>query len=301
MAWVILESKELGEAIVSGYFSRMAKPKSKTKKKTFALTASTADRHELYQLSVQDAAGECDFFQLAYKDAFKKAPVKLREDFCGTFNVCCEWVRRHARRSAVGVDIDPDPISWGIAHNLAKLSDTQRNRVELIQADVRDVTGPKADVVAAGNFSFNVFHDRADLRDYFRAAWHNLGKRGIFCLDMLGGYEIQQDEQEEVKKKKGFKYVWEQEIWDPIRNRAVFHISFRFKDGSELPRAFTYDWRMWSIPEVREVMAEAGFSDTIIYWEGTDHESGEGDGEYKPCQEGEADAVWLAVAVGVKQ
>ena len=55
----------------------------------------------------------------------------------------------------------------------------------------------------------------------------------------------------------------------------ICHIHFKFKDGSRIKKAFSYDWRLWTLPEIREVMEEAGFSNTRVYWEDEDEE-GEG-------------------------
>ena len=49
-----------------------------------------------------------------------------------------------------------------------------------------------------------------------------------------------------------------------------------------------------------ELLAEAGFSQVDVYWEGTDEETGEGSGEYYPTLEGEADPAWVAYIVAQK-
>ena len=61
---------------------------------------------------------------------------------------------------------------------------------------------------------------------------------------------------------------------------------------------FTYDWRLWTIPEVREAMREAGFDQTAVYWE-TEHK-GEGTGEYVRSEHGDNAYAWVAYIVGVK-
>ena len=60
----------------------------------------------------------------------------LREDFCGTGAVCCEWVKRRKSNRAVGVDIDREVLSWGRAHNLTRLSVHAAERVALLEANV---------------------------------------------------------------------------------------------------------------------------------------------------------------------
>ena len=62
---------------------------------------------------------------------------------------------------------------------------------------------------------------------------------------------------------------------------------------------FSYDWRMWSVPELRELMEDVGFTDTHVYWEGTT-DDGEGDGEFKSVSQGEDCESWIAYIVGEK-
>ena len=49
----------------------------------------------------------------------------------------------------------------------------------------------------------------------------------------------------------------------------------------------------------REVLDEAGFSKSTLYWEGED-EDGEGNGEFTPEDRGEADLAWIAYIVAEK-
>jgi hypothetical protein len=62
-------------------------------------------------------------------------------------------------------------------------------------------------------------------------------------------------------------------------------------------RAFEYSWRMWTLPEIRELLAEAGFRRSTVYWEGTEEDTDEGDGEFTPNDTGEADLAWIAYIV----
>ena len=61
------------------------------------------------------------------------------------------------------------------------------------------------------------------------------------------------------------------------------HIHFKFPDGSRIKNAFSYDWRLWTLPEVQELLAEAGFDRITVYWQGTDEETGEANGEFEPA------------------
>jgi hypothetical protein len=268
--------------------------------------AQQADKYALYLRSVQEPEHEVWFFDRVYKAEFGQKPRVLREDFCGAAAVCYEWVKRGEERRAIGVDLDPEPLRWGRQHLAVSLTQEQQSRVRLMRADVRDVSGEKADVVAAQNFSFWIFKTRDELRGYFKAALANLGKRGVLVLDIMGGSEMQEDGREDKRRLRGpdgqpgFTYVWHQKRFDPITHGCQFAIHFRFEDGSELRDAFTYDWRLWSIPETRELLLEAGFSRVDVYWEGENRETGRGNGVYNRRSSGTADPSWVTYIVGVK-
>jgi hypothetical protein len=255
--------------------------------------AAKADPQDLYQRSVQQPSTDIRFFDRVFHREYGRRPLSLREDFCGAAAVACAWVRSHPERKARAIDLDPKVLVWGALHNQVRLPAAARKRVQLVQADVLTVVTPKADVVAAQNFSFCVFKTRAALGAYFRAARRALGREGMLVLDVLGGHETQMDDHEEIRREAGgVHYVWEQKRFDPIQQRGVFAIHFRFKDGSEIRDAFRYDWRMWTIPEIRELLDEAGFRRSDVYWE-------EDDGNYRRRESAPAQAVCVTVVVGV--
>ena len=96
---------------------------------------------------------------------------------------------------------------------------------------------------------------------------------------------------------RGFTYIWEQASFNPIDATMTCNIHFAFPDGSKMDQAFSYYWRLWSLPEIQELLEEAGFSEITVYWEGTDEESNEGDGIYKPATVGDADPGWVCYIV----
>lgn len=255
--------------------------------------AAKADPQDLYQRSVQQPATDVRLFDRVFRREYGRKPLNLREDFCGAAAVACAWVASHPERKARAIDLDERVLTWGALHNQAKLPERSRHRVQLIQGNVLDVITPRVDIVAAQNFSFCVFKTRDTLREYFAAARRALGREGILVLDVLGGFETQMEGREEVRRERGgFHYVWEERRFDPIAQCAVFAIHFRFKDGSEIRDAFTYDWRMWSIPEIRELLGEAGFRRSDVYWE-------DDGGTYRRRSRAAAQAVWVTVVVGV--
>ncbi len=274
--------------------------KSGSKGKSTKLTmAQQADRHVLYEKSVQDTAGEYEFVSETFQQLRDRAAINIREDFCGTANMCCEWVRRGDDHTAIGVDIDPEVLAWGREHNVAELRPGAQMRLTLMQEDVCTVKTAPVDAVLAMNFSYQLFKTRDALGNYFRSARAALVDDGILFMDMFGGYEAFQ-ELKEKRKCKGFKYVWDQASYNPVNGDLLCHIHFEFRDGSKIKQAFTYDWRLWTLPEIRELLHEAGYAKVSIYWEGIDDETGEGNGEYEPVTVGEADAGWICFIVAEK-
>jgi cyclopropane fatty-acyl-phospholipid synthase-like methyltransferase len=264
-------------------------------KRTSPSLADQADRHRLYELSVQCSEAEIDFIDDTFKSLRKRRATRLREDFCGTANVCCEWVRRRKSNHAIGVDLDSEVLQWGREHQLEELKPNQRKRVTLLQENVLSVTTEPMEVISAMNFSYWLFKERKQLKRYFKRVHEQLADDGIFFMDAYGGYDSYKEIEEEREiedGKRSFTYVWEQEQYDPISGNLICHIHFDFEDGSRLERAFTYDWRLWSLPEIRELLEEVGFGKITFYWQGFD-EDGDADGIFLPVTRGEADAGWI--------
>jgi len=271
--------------------------RGKSGKPTARTMAQRADKHILYEAAVQCVESEIDFVDETFKSLRHRNAVILREDFCGTMNTSCEWVRRRKHNSAWCVDIDPEVLAWGGKHHVPKLSAAQKNRLNIVEGDVLTAKTPKADIVLAMNFSYWIFKSREAMTAYFRRIYNSLGKDGIFFLDSFGGYEAFK-ELAETSEYKGFTYIWDQDKYNPITGEGLFHIHFKFKDGSRLKKAFTYDWRVWTLPELTEMLSDAGFK-PAVYWEGTDKD-GDGNGIFTRSTEGEADASWIAYIVAEK-
>ena len=262
--------------------------------------AERADRFELYERAVQCAEAEIDFVGDTFKKLCKRPALRLREDFCATANVACEWVRRHPENTAVGVDLDAEVLQWSEKNHLSKLSASQQSRIQLVQQDVMAYEDDVIfDLVLAMNFSYWVFLQRKTTIEYFSRVRSSLAEDGILFLDAYGGHEAYEELSEETEHKD-FTYVWQQQYYNPINNHARCYIHFKFADGSKIHRAFEYYWRLWSLPEITEMLLAAGFAKATIYWEGTDEE-GNGNGIYLPATEGEADAGWVAYIVAEKQ
>ena len=237
--------------------------------KNYTLPRKGADKNLLYEWSVQDAEDAIQFTVEQYEKRRGRPPRILREDFCGTALVACQWVKGHPERRAIGLDLDGATLKWARRHNMKPLG-RDRERVELRQCDVKTVTDPKADVVQAFNFSYYLLHPLAELISYFRHVLDSLAPGGLFLLDCYGGWDYQrrQKERRTVESPAGtFGFVWEHASFNPIDNRAECHIHFEFKNGKRWKRTFSYDFRLYSIAEIRDALAAAGFCHADVLWD----------------------------------
>ena len=255
--------------------------------------AAKADKHVLYQNSVQDTEADLYLAERVFRRFYDRPARKLREDFSGTALMACDWVKQHKENHAWAIDLDPDPLDWGREHNVSQLNEEQTTRVELILDDVMVAKCEPADITVAFNFSYFLFQTRDDLLAYFKKAHSTLGEQGLFMIDAYGGADAQRT-MEETREFDGFDYIWDQNIYDPVTNHVVNYIHFEFPDGSRIKRAFTYDWRLWSLPELKDILRDAGFSRTDVYWEGTDQKTGEGNGIYYRADKALDDPAWVA-------
>jgi SAM-dependent methyltransferase len=260
--------------------------------------ADSVDVHFLYEKSVQNVVHEIDFMRKIYLEKRGKNAKIYREDFCGTANSSCEWVKQGNDYFAIAVDNDKSVLEWALINRLNELSDHQKKRINLVEADVNNAKTEKSDILAAYNFSYFVFKERKELINYFEKSFHALKKDGIFFLDLFGGPEAHQELEEETEHDD-FTYIWSQSSFHPLTNHINCHISFDFPDGSSRKNVFSYDWRLWTAPEIKEILLEIGFKQVTFYWEQEDDE-GNGNGEFLPNEKGEADLAWLAYIVAEK-
>ncbi len=262
------------------------------------ITAKTADINELYERSVQCPESEVELIIQAWKELRGREPVSLREDFCGTSAVAREWVQQNDQCTVIGIDLDESVLGWAKERIEKELTLDQQNRVTLIKEDVISTKTDPVDCILAMNFSYYGFKKREQLKRYFASVYSHLVEDGLFLLDAYGGSDsfLEMDEERDLD---GFTYVWDQHHVNPITGDVVNYIHFEFPDGSKIKRAFTYEWRFWTIPEINDILQEAGFSRVEVYWEGTDEDGG-GNGEWKIDTRGEPCAGWVAYIVAVK-
>lgn len=278
----------------------MAKSKANQSRKSAKkdLAPFEFDKYWHYRNSVQSPENDVKFFRRVYREVRGKDPAVMREDFCGTFSLSCSWVKLDKSHRAIGLDLDPEPIAYGQAHYLSQLTEDQKNRINIQQKNVLDPDLPKADMIVGLNFSYFIFKDRRLMLRYFDNCRQSLKSGGVLLIDCFGGSQCYEPIEEETVHEK-FSYYWDQTTFDPITNNALFHIHYKPKGRKKIEKVFTYDWRMWSIPELKDILHDAGFKTTEVYWEGTTKD-GDGDGVFKKRTVGEHCQAWIAYIAAYK-
>lgn len=259
-------------------------------------TAANSDPHELYQLAVQSPGIDAAFLAKLFKKLRSREARHVREDFCGTAYFISAWLRRNKENTGEGYDIDASTIQWGTEHNFEGLGDWSQ-RAKLFVEDVRKPSEQAPDVRFAPNFSWMIFTERNVLLDYFKRVRADLAEGGLFVFDIYGGWEAAEEMEEKRKIDAGFTYVWQQKEYHPATGYYHCAIHFRFKDGSELRDVYDYRWRLWSLPEVVDILKDAGFSQVDSYWEGTDADEVSGNGIFKRDARGENCPAWVTYVV----
>ena len=67
--------------------------------------AEKADRHVLYQKSVQDPEGDAELIQEKFQEIRGREAMSFREDFCGTAILSVAWCQSDESRTAQGIDL----------------------------------------------------------------------------------------------------------------------------------------------------------------------------------------------------
>lgn len=259
---------------------------------------TTEQKYKLYESAVQNPSSDIAFIEKEYRTQYGQAPQVLREDFCGTGLLSCEWVKRAGNRIAYGVDLDPEPVSYGKQHHFLRLGSNERERMNYIIGNVLEPQPYKADVAVAFNFSYFIFKKRSELLNYFSKVREGLSDKGMFLIDLFGGLEARQPMVEETEHD-GFSYFWDCDRYNPLTQECFYAIHFETeKDQIKYENVFTYDWRLWGPRELREILEEAGFSTTKVYWEGED-DDGTGDGDFYQTEFAENCESWVTYIVAI--
>ncbi|XP_047158566.1 uncharacterized protein LOC124829144 [Vigna umbellata] len=130
----------------------------------------------------------------------------------------------------------------------------------------RNIILPGRDIVCAFNYSCCCLHKRADLVLYFKHARDALStKGGIFVMDLYGGTSSEHKLRLQ-RRFPNFTYVWEQAEFDIIQRKTRISLHFHLKkEQRKLRHAFSYSWRLWTLPEIKDCLEEAGFR-SVHFW-----------------------------------
>jgi len=243
--------------------ARAPVPRARVSKPT--PSARPLDRFDLYELCAQAPARDVRMLAAIHGGS----PIVLGEDFCGAAAISHEWCRLIKGGRAVAVDMDPEP--------LARIRPTPRLRP--VRSDVmRAPLTPKLDVVADLNFSICELREREVLVRYLRRSCARLKRAGAFVCDIYGGSDAfltgRVRETKVGPRGERVTYTWEQRTADPLTGRVNNAMHFRVapppgKSTAFAPYsihdAFVYNWRLWSVPELRDALAQAGFDSTEVY------------------------------------
>ncbi|GAB4859768.1 hypothetical protein Ancab_011248 [Ancistrocladus abbreviatus] len=122
------------------------------------------------------------------------------------------------------------------------------------------------DIVCAFNYSCCCLHVRKQLVLYFKHVLNALSRQGgIFVMDLYGGKSSEHELQLE-RRFPDFTYIWEQARFDIVQRRTTISLHYHLhKPKRKLRYAFSYSWRLWSLPEIRDCLEEAGFN-SIHFW-----------------------------------
>ena len=116
--------------------------------------SKTFNKYAHYENSVQTPEEHVRIFDQMFLGIRGRNALSLKEDFCGTFMISCEWVKSHSKRTSIGMDLDPEPLNYGKKNSFTKLTAQEKKRVTLLKQDVCVPTKQKVDIIGAGNFSF---------------------------------------------------------------------------------------------------------------------------------------------------
>lgn len=274
-----------------------------TEKGSFGIDNGLPSKFSLYQQSVQSPKGDISYLQkffLMYVGG--RAPLHLQEDFCGTALLSVEWLHGDARRTAVGLDLDVDALNWCLENNVNRIGADVCPRISLLHGNVlqplesklvnfnadeiiqkmkledndvdsvadtkslKDIQLPARDIVCAFNYSCCCLHSRKELIIYFKHALSALSRKGgIFVMDLYGGTSSEGVLRLQ-RRFPNFTYVWEQAEFDIIQRKTRISLHYNLhKQKRKIRNAFSYSWRLWSLPEVKDCLEEAGFR-SVHFW-----------------------------------
>lgn len=237
---------------------------------------TSLDRFDCYELCVQSPRHVVALL----KGIHGGGPLVLREDFCGTAAVGRRWVEDSQRQAEAGARAIAVEMDLEVVARARRVSADLGGRMVVVQGDCLEKRGleesnGRCDVIFVGNFSIGYCHTRSMLMGYVKRARRALAAGGVLVCDVYGGpsaFTIGEVRRRHPSRgHETIHYIWRHEEADPATGMVTNSISFDIERDGEiverLPRAFVYRWRLWSLPELRDAMLEAGFEAVEVYTE----------------------------------
>ena len=243
------------------------------------------DTLELYRWAVQDPETHAIVLRTMYEQLRPGGnPIVLREDFAGTSAESVAWVLLQPGGRAVAVDLDGPTLEWA-QRRAVRLLGPLASRIAFVPGDVRSVEPPEvppADIISVLNYSILYLREPGELQSYLRHAISGLAPGGILVLNLFGGapalrpgttrHQVTPFPRLSTESPiPAFEYLWEVRSFDHTSQRLDCRIHFVVPDPSapggthEVRDAFTYDWRLWSVPEMVAACVQAGFSSAQLW------------------------------------
>lgn len=291
-------------------------------------------RHELYERCVQSPRHLVPFLRAVHGGE----PCVLGEDFAGTAALSILWADRSDDCRAVAIDLDDEALRHHPGHprvlrrcmDVMEANDPadvifvgnfsigyRRSRAELVaylkHARGRLATNATEPGASATGRSLDAPHD---FRRPVAHAPGSVGRTahhapGVFICDTYGGEsafltgQVHRDHwiPEGPHADKRIRYTWEQRHADPLTGMVTDVLHFRVEKGGvieqEIFDAFVYEWRLWSVPELRDAMLEAGFTATEVYAKTADAVDEEGNAYVLPIEDpDELDDSFIVLVAG---
>lgn len=234
-------------------------------------------KYDLYELCVQSPTHVVPLLRAIHGND----PRVLGEDFAGTGALSKRWIDTVENGRAIATDHDGDTLAQAGSHD----------RLVTHVADVMSVSDP-TDVLFVGNFSIGYVHTRPELVAYLKHARSRL-RDGVFICDTYGGESTfvtgHVHRYHPMPDGSRVRYTWEQREADPLTGMVTDVIHFRIEMAGrvleEFPEAFVYRWRLWSVPELRDAMTEAGFARTAVFSQLPDAADDDGNAYVRPVED----------------
>jgi len=114
-----------------------------------------------------------------------------------------------------------------------------------------------------------------------------LNPGGVMVLEQYAGPEACMTGSDIIELDDDLIAIWEQESFNAVTHQGINYLHFRSADGQPVAKPFVYDFRIWSLPELSDLLYEAGFGQLQFFQMG-----GEVTGNLEACSSAEIQDHW---------